>query len=405
MAESDGESSRLDRIYQVAKEAKGAGLNKRDRREAVIKTVAADRLDEESLKVQERGIKRHFSIEIGRVPVLVDAIHSQEPRLFEVREVLGERYPDVTAGQWERLYRGFIKSPRGMKKDNKYFRDRPNYEEMQAIAKVFNTFEKPTGYMAREIALEGDTSWMVAKLSRMWGDANRKTFFDKPRGIKIEKELIQTVEQPTTARAALFWAVRRAASETAGITEEGEVKKPFMRLALHGMANRKDDVDLVVGGGSMIPGEEQYLASEVVLDWFAKELVLGINDKVKQGSMPREMKLAIHYIKDKQAKVYSVNSEGEVEVSMMEKEGTSLSGSGLGLDYFRDGNIFEVEDIKGRKRRLSIPGFGKGFQTVQLEVSRRVRDGKQARINLTEVLSEVVSDFPEKFPTLESLRE
>ena len=53
----------------------------------------------------------------------------------------------------------------------------------------------------------------------------------------------------------------------------------------------------------------------------------------------------------------------EGQLDQMEMRGTSLSGSGLGLEHFRKGAKFEVETIEGQMRVLQIPGFGEMFQT------------------------------------------
>jgi hypothetical protein len=281
---------------------------------------------------------------------------------------------------------------------------------MKACRKIWNRVERPVDDITKAVADGCNASWWIAKKSRLWADANRESFFHKPRGVEVaigeETKLLQTKEYPTSARAALYWALSKTIEDTVGLDEFGQVEAPFLRLALHGMTNR-EHADVVIGGGDLKLGDEGKLASEKVLRWFGKTLVEKVAERgvgVELGGdddKRRTPTVAIHH-RDPRVEVLEKGLDGEIVSTFVKRDGASLSGAGLGVEHFRIGDKFRVKDVDGKERDLYFPGFGKEFHTIQLELSNRVRKNSEVRQAFEEVLAEMMVEFSERFSELGS---
>ena len=111
----------------------------------------------------------------------------------------------------------------------------------------------------------------------------------------------------------------------------------------------------------------------------------------------KNLRIAIDRMGAQQVELFQLEDSGEIKREKVARVGKGLSGAGLGLEYFRNGQDFEVETIGGEKRVLSFPGFGRKFNTIQLEINRQIRYSPQHRQALGLVLGEIASEFKEQF--------
>lgn len=410
MSEEGGEQlpnsdERFSKMRKIVRQGKAEGLSRRDRREKVIGSVASESLDDEPVEVQEAAINKYFEGRVGSSEVhgMVDAVHAHEPGEGETIAILRAHFPQGESGQptHEQLTQAYRRWREAWDRGEKLHKgdpDDPNYSYSKAIANIRDEFDVSTAEVVRDAATHSEGSWWIAKKSQMWADANRKSFFHKPRGAQAEGKLIEQQEFPTAARAALFWLVRKTVEGTVGLDSEGKLKKPFLRLAVHGMADRRH-ADIVLGGGSLNLPEEQRPASETVLRWFAQTLTKKLSER---SGLERAPIVAIHRFKQEEAEVFTQDQEGVVLSSMAEKDGASLSGSGVGLEHFRGGHTFEVTDADGKERELVFPGFGEDFHTIQAEISNSLRTDPNSQRALGEMFSELMQEFSEKFAELGS---
>ena len=116
-----------------------------------------------------------------------------------------------------------------------------------------------------------------------------------------------------------------------------------------------------------------------------------------EGEVESQPVVAIHRLKEEEAEVFSLESDGTVGSTFVPRDGKGLSGAGLGIEYFRTGHTFEVTDAEGNKRELTFPGFGEDFHTIQAEISESLRNDQKAQQVLGEVFADMLRDFSEKF--------
>lgn len=405
MSEEGGEQlldshERFSKMRKIVRQGKAEGVPGRDRREKVIGSVASESLDHEPVEVQEAAINKYFEGRVGSSEVhgMVDAVHAHEPREGETIAILRAHFPKDEFGQptLEQLTQAYRRWREAWDRGEKLHKgdpDDPNYSYSKAIANIRDEFDVSTAEVVRDAATHSEGSWWIAKKSQMWADANRKSFFHKPRGAWAEGKLIQQQEYPTAARAALYWVVRKTVESTVGMDREGKLQQPFLRLAVHGMADR-EHADIVLGGGSLKLPEEQRPASETVLRWFAQTLTERL---AKREEWERVPVVAIHRFKQEEAEVFTQDQEGLVSSSMAEKDGASLSGSGVGLEHFRGGHTFEVTDADGNVRELVFPGFGEDFHTIQAEIGNSLRTDPESWQALGEVFAQLLEEFSQKF--------
>lgn len=394
-------SERLRRLSLVVQEAKQRGFPRRDRREAVIIEVAQPALDKENVEVRERAINKYWQVESGsiEIPVLIVAPHALRVGEGEIVGILHEEFSDWSVGKLLKLVNQWIESPTDKKPHKILSEKHPNYRIFKAISRLRGRVDQYTDVLAQSAADKSEAAVMVPKRSRMWADANRRSFFHKPRGVGKGKEFIQTREYPTSARAAWYWALQREVEQKVGLDDEGKAANPFLQLVIHGMGDRRDKdggfaYDIVIGGGDSRKGEEGRLADEEVLMWFTEGLARKIN---KQGAQWGNLSVAIDRMGRQEVEVFQANTIGEVERKEIKRVGKGVSGAGLGLEYFRSGHDFRVETMDGKERVLRFPGFGDNFHTLQVEVSKRVRYNSQFRRVLGEIFGEIVVEFQREF--------
>ena len=96
----------------------------------------------------------------------------------------------------------------------------------------------------------------------------------------------------------------------------------------------------------------------------------------------------------KTVETFQAGPDGQVSQANTAKLGEGLSGVGLGLDWFRTGQILTVENSG---KTFNLPGFGNSFNTIQLEISRRVRKDEKLRNKAAQAIRELCLEFAEKF--------
>jgi hypothetical protein len=341
-----------------ARVAKNKGFSRRERRDLVIAEVAQKNIIDELEEVKNTALDKYFIYQYSsEIPVVVSAIHATSP---------GGEYG--------------------------------------------------TGSMARTIANIAGIGMMISKKSRdTFADANRKSFRKEERTTATSKT--KTKESPTSVRAALYWGIRRNFELNNQLTEKGDLSVPALHIAVHGMKDRSfarinqgkatdeyEPIDFVIGEGAA--GITKQVANPNVLDWFARSLVeksqvlgLTIEGRPIQGAIER---------KDSTSTLYKLDESGRVqseEVSRTRRNGkeSALSGSGLGLEDFRYGCTFNELTVSQNKRRLRLNGMGRGYNTIQLEISSTIRQTGQLRENISAVLANISTQFVEEFSTLSSL--
>lgn len=235
------------------------------------------------------------------------------------------------------------------------------------------------------------------------GGCQPKVLLSPARGATLSSgEVIPSKEYPTSVQAALYWAVRRVAERSVGLDEEGKVKAPFVRLAIHGMVDTPQS-DIVLGGGNVRPGKEEKPASDTVLRWVAETLAsklaergVTVPDLQEEGSS-RSPVVAIHRLGDDEVELFTVGADKRVVARRVARQGTSFSAGGIGLGYYRTGARFEVEDVSGKQRSLEFPGLGEEFHTIHAVTCSSLRMQKANREALAGVVSELLVGFSERF--------
>src|SRR3990170_6306447 len=181
MTEADRENlsvERLGAVREAAERAREQGLPGRDRRERVIATVATERLDQESADVQERAINKYFEGEIGspKIHGMVDGLYVRQPGEGEVVSLIRERFPEKSIDELTQTYRMWLKS---QEEEDVTF---PDPALADVLKKVRWKFEEYIRFLVKRSAKHCEGSWFLAKRSRIWADANRRSFSSKPRG-------------------------------------------------------------------------------------------------------------------------------------------------------------------------------------------------------------------------------
>lgn len=387
---------RFSDIRIAAERAKDFGkVIPRDRREAVIIETAQPSIKEESFRTRQEAVRKYWEIQEGsnETPVFVTAPHAEKAGKGELLAILRENFPDRSYSEVEQLVDEWLEAPAETKPHKRLPPDDSNYRIYQAISKLRGRVEQYTDLIARKTAEQVEAAVAVPKKSRMWADANRRSFFLKPRGVRIDGGLIQTKEYPTSVRASLYWAIERQVAKTVGLDSEGKALRPYLQMVIHGMADRKHTdgdyaYDIIIGGGDPRLGESGSLASDDVLRWFGETMARKLNQKVT--GFESGLRVAIDKMGDDEIEVFGtdgVKAKGE-------RVGKGISGAGLGLEYFRAGHDFAVENLEGKQRILRLPGFGENFHTVQIEISRRLRySSEEVREALAGVLAEMASEF------------
>lgn len=372
-------------IKEAVVDAKKIGLPPRDRRDFVIEKVAVENLSQEPTDVKKTAINKYFEIinPDASEAVLIVVPHHGKPGEGELFALLRDAYPEKTAPELNEAIKNWLDAPNNQKPHKIVTNENPNYHVYQSISAVRNTNEKNTLELAQEIAGGRQALTILkAKKSRMFGDSNRRPFFKEPRGVKQSGErFIHTREFPTSIRAAWYFALEKLKKPN----------EPFLQLVIHGMEDRVNEAgetayDFVVGAGDRQKGQSGQLAGETVLNWFAQELAKKLGRD--------ELKVALNYLGEPNAVVFEGAGKGKIISSSVPKVGESLSGGGLGLELFRSGGEITPE---GQSKTFKIPGFGDQMNTIQLEVSKRVRTDPELRQKTAAAIRKICLEFPKQF--------
>jgi hypothetical protein len=400
------EATRFGKIREVTKKAKEAGLPKRDRREEAIKQVGEDSLDFEKPSVKERAIRKYWEYREGspEMPVAFVVPHSQIPSAIEMTSLLHEKFPERGRDELKNLAEKWKKVFSSREPHKVLPPDHPDYLIYESIQRLENVNEAQTKEIVEEATGQMDqdkrATALISKKSRMFGDPNRPSFFHKPKGIgKKEKgTFIQTKEYPTSVRASWYWAIEKKLKSSVGLDTDGKLLKPFLQIAIHGMKDRKMEsggsaYDVVIGGGNPEKGETGEFVNPEVLNWFFKNMA----EKLTRIDGCQDMRVAIDKKGKDKVEVLEAGEKGKVIKKEIQKIGAGLSGAGLGLEYLRHGATYQVENLKGSKRELKLPGFGENFNTIQLEISRKIRKDSVLREAFSKILAELAVDFKRNF--------
>ncbi|MBU2025315.1 hypothetical protein KJ912_01075 [Patescibacteria group bacterium] len=396
--------NRFGEIRSAVREAQEAGISSaRERREVVIKKVGKESLSQESPETKERAINKYWDVEAGsqESKVMFVIPHLKNPEAGEMVRLLREKFPGREPEELQEIIKKWLKAPENEKPHKFLSVENPDLMVYQAIDSLRDVDEPGTDAIvdwARENQ-ERDlkSGKMVAKRSRMFGDANRKTFFNKSRGVGKEEEgtFIQTKEYPTSIRASWYWALEKELKRTGKLDDRGKLLEPFLQVTVHGMKDREiddsgDAYDLVVGGGSLKSGKRKEFASDELKEWFSAELELKLAEKL---GGEQNMKLAIDRRGKDKVELFEAGQDGRLNRREVKRLGQSFAASGVGLDNFRQGGNFLVQTSDGNEREMRIPGFGLNFNTIQLEVSAKIRKDPALRRALGEALGELACEF------------
>lgn len=405
---------RLPAILQEARQAKAEGLNRRQRRERVISQVAKPALNLESAETQETAIHKYWEIipGSGDIHALIVAPHGIKSNRSELLSQLREQYPDRERVWLEGKIDEWLQAPKGEKPHKTLPETDPRFPIFAAIAAARDHVDPHTDELAKAAADGGgERVWVaLAKKSRMRSDANRSSWFHKPRGsAEGEPHFLQTREFPTSVRASMYWVATKAVEATVGIDEQGHAKEPFLQLVVHGMSDRvdkttQDRYDIVIGGGSTRKGTEGWLANPKVLRWFSQRLAQELHQQamtVPKGEGVEPVKVVIDWAGKPNVEAFQVDEAGEVEKTSLPRIGVGLSGKGLGLEYFRTGHVYRETTVDKETPEplpdLQFPGFGVNFQTVQLELSNALRTDPVAMEKLAGILHTLSKEFQTAF--------
>lgn len=321
----------------------GGGARLSDEQIASIPSVAQTDINQEPLTVVETAINKYLEIEEGTLPMLVDAVHDQPPNLTELLRFARLKTPQITL---EQIAESIARIESGQPLD----------DFDQRIAFLKDRYDEATGLLAGRIAQLTGTFLIRANKSRLVADLNRNWWSRESHRYKKEspeEERYYPAEYPRSARAAFYWAVSRILRRTVGLNGEGCVDQPFVRLAIHGMADRSG-FDIAVAGS-------ENAADPVFAAWFVERLQQEIDKEELMVADGRRPKVILATKDDETARAFT--------------------GSSVGLSTFR----------RWPKRTAQYPPFGEKFQTLQIEVSHQLRTNDQNREQLALAMSRVIS--------------
>lgn len=374
---------RLGLMKEIVREAKAVGLSPRDRRELVIEKVASADLSQEQAGVKNTAINKYWETKNldSPLPVLIVVGHHKQPGQGELFTLLRDKYPQRNPEEINASITNWLAAPDDKKPHKVGSPDDPAYPLYRSIYAARQVNESYTKAMAGKIA-DGESAKLaqiIAKKSRMFADTNRQQRFNQPRGVGKDEEFIQTKEYPTSGRSAWYFVLEKLAKN-----------RPFLQVAIHGMDDRKTvegqtGYDFVIGSSNQANGETGQLADPKVLEWFAR----GLAEKLGGENLA----VAIDSYR-KTVETFQAGPDGQVSQANTAKLGEGLSGVGLGLDWFRTGQILTVENSG---KTFNLPGFGNSFNTIQLEISRRVRKDEKLRNKAAQAIRELCLEFAEKF--------
>ena len=210
----------------------------------------------------------------------------------------------------------------------------------------FGEFDEFTGEIAKKVANEVGASLIVAKKSRLIADLNRAWWIRQERGGVLPKEYSRS------ARASFYWAVRRILQHSGRLDENEQLKEKYLRVAVHGMKDH-DDFDFAIAGSER-PADPEFL------DRFFEAFKASL---IEVGLEPKA--------------VIAVDSDPKTA----EYSGPSS------IRYFREQpkNDFAKQH----------PAFGQNFQTIQLEIGRKMRENPTNRAKVCQAITSTIKRINE----------
>lgn len=284
--------------------------------------------------------------------VLVDFPESDIHRILELIADIDNRFEEIRARYPKRKIaqiREEIAKEIQTKADNGEMVHPTETEILIKIAQINpdDFFEANTHVIARRAADLNDISCIIIKPSRLTVDPNRKA---EERAVR---KGVQSKEYSLNVQQVINYLMRKFIRET---------EAPFLELNIHGKVNPKEGKkrDIVIGNGmkdSQLPCEPE------VAYWMEKKLKSALEDR----GLSRK--------------------DGQQFTPIVAFEGQALNG-----------------DISNTLRRVGNkyhPGFGKNFQSVQIEFSKELRIKNPNE--LSDILAQIIKDFSQEFPTQEAL--
>ncbi|PIS08756.1 hypothetical protein COT75_04715 [Candidatus Beckwithbacteria bacterium CG10_big_fil_rev_8_21_14_0_10_34_10] len=311
-----------------------------------IESVAKPDASQEDEKIKERAINKYLEVKDGNLPIVVDAVHEQLPNSAELWQLMKQKYPDLKINEIELSLERIKKFEKKETKSLDYFD--------QEVLKVRDLYDQDTGLLARQVSQLLDVNTIVAKKPRLWADMNRNWWV---RGMaELGEKQIFSREYSRSSRAALFWGLEKIVKRTVGLDEDGKVKGPFLRVALHGMANR-EGFDIAIAGAKNIADQD-----------LRNKFISRLQEEIKnKGFMVGE------------------NEVPQVVLAIQNDPKTkAFAGTEVGLSIYRRKMI---------THKNQHPPFGEGFNIIQMEISARIRKNKEKRDAFAGILAEVLKDY------------
>lgn len=362
---------------------------------------------------KEQEVSKFFVSHLGSAEVdgLVVGLHAREPANSEAARVLGRAFPSISKRELSRLYQGWRESwgsaelPHGLI-------DRVPYSKLlDAFQRLYESSEPRTDNLVRAIASDCDASWAIAEENRVTTDPNRPVL--KPaQGLTLEDGTrILTGSPSLISRVPFHWLVDAVAENTVGIDDQGELKKPFLLLSIHGMddgmdGKAREGQDIVIAGGSVRKKKPVRIIDPEVRKWFVETFMVkvkkeGVTVRNESGEGRRLLQVAVHTLGLKDARVYRYEGD-QLIVEKKDPQGLRFAAALQGLEDFREGRNYNVSGFKvdkdGRvnkvEKEISVGAKGSNFQVIQAELTdERVRRDVVAQRGVEKIFSELLVEF------------
>lgn len=200
--------------------------------------------------------------------------------------------------------------------------DRRKRAHIDAVHAASPKADRYTGEIADDIAAKASCSVIIAIVSRRVADLNRPPD-------KSNWEAIKEYRQ----------AIRLILGHIRILDDSDKLKRPYLHLAVHGMADRRDS-DVGIGTRHGVT------CSSSVRNWLIDRIRSDVKRSQVDGRFPGDPSKSFH------------------------RHGDEVSG-------------------------LGYPGYGNNFNTFQIEISRTLR--KNHREELTDMFADMIVDFNDKF--------
>ncbi len=327
--------------------------------------------EEEKKEIIDRMINRHIAeYEIGERGrnFCVDAIHSQVANTGEILNILHNR-GDYTKEDNQRIIaleekiNAEIAKRCSQKRMDVVIGEMLNEEEYKGdklariILQIKRLHEDYTGELTTDVATQSSGSYFIARFVRRYLDANRPA-----ESRKIKKQ--SRIEFGHGYQFAQYYLLQRMFKETIGQEKEGEAKKPFLHISLHGKTDKSGDVgDVILANGlkyGKMPCDPQ------IARWFAERF----NAKMRERN-----------IKDEES--------GEFFSAGVSKEGQRFCGNSVHCERRFGSNLLKP--------------LGENYQFIQVELSPKLRTKHFSETK--EILAEILEEFSAQFKEENQLRE